>query len=200
MNDIMYTGPKLERELVEVLVRFRRFPVALVCDVAQMYLYISIAPKAQQYHRFLCKDLNQNKVPDHYEFNRLVFGLNSCLFQAQFVTQTHAKKNKELYRRAAETVLQSTYMDNSIDATETEKEGTQLYVDFSKLWKTAGMHARKWISNSTKVLEQIPCEDRGDRVEILEKHLPEVTTLFVQWLPQNDQFTFTVSNVEKGWF
>ena len=62
------------------------------------------------------------------------------------------------------------------------------------------MHARKWISNSTKVLEQIPCEDRVDRVEILEKHLPEVKTLFVQWLPQNDQFTFTVSNEEKGWF
>ena len=62
------------------------------------------------------------------------------------------------------------------------------------------MHARKWISNSTNVLEQIPCEDRVDRVEILEKHLPEVKTLFVQWLPQNDQFTFTVSNEEKGWF
>ena len=50
MNDIMYTGPKLERELVEVLLRFGRFTVALVCDVAQMYLHISIAPKAQQYH------------------------------------------------------------------------------------------------------------------------------------------------------
>ena len=73
MNDIMYTGPKLERELVEVLVRFRRFPVALVCDVAQMYLYISIAPKAQQYHQFLWKDLNQNKVPDHYEFNSSIW-------------------------------------------------------------------------------------------------------------------------------
>ena len=56
------------------------------------------------------------------------------------------------------------------------------------------MHARKWISNSTIVLEQIQSEDRAGRVEILEKHLPEVKTLDVQWLPQNDQFTFTVSN------
>ena len=52
------------------------------------------------------------------------------------------------------------------------------------------MHARKWISNSTIVLEQIQSEDRAGRVEILEKHLPEVKTLDVQWLPQNDQFTF----------
>ena len=54
-------------------------------------------------------------------------------------------------------------------------------------------------SNSTIVLEQIKSEDRAGRVEILEKHLPEVKTLDVQWLPQNDQFTFTVSNnKEKG--
>ena len=145
MNDIMYTGPKLQRDLVEVLLRFRRFPETLVCDVAQMCLCIGIAPKGQPYHRFLWRDLNQNQVPDH-EFKRLVFGVNSCLFQAQFVTQMHAKKNKELYPRAAETVLESTYMDNSIDSTETEEEGTQLYVDLSRLWKTAGIHARKWIS------------------------------------------------------
>ena len=50
MTDITYIGPKLQRDLVEVLLRFRRFPVALVCDVAQMYLYIGIALKDQPYH------------------------------------------------------------------------------------------------------------------------------------------------------
>ena len=79
--------------------------MALVCDVAQMYLRMGIAPKDQPYYRFLRRDLNQNQVPDHYELNRVVFGVNSCPFQAQFVTQTHTKKNKELYPRAAETVL-----------------------------------------------------------------------------------------------
>ena len=168
---------------MEVLLRFRRFPVALVCDVAQMYLLyllIGIAPKDQPYHRFLWRDLNQNQVPDHYEFNRLVFGVNSYPFQAQLVTQTHAKKNKELHPRAAETVLELTYMDDSMDSPESEEEGIQTYVDLSRLRKISGMHARKWISNSTKVLEQIPCKSRADGVEILEKHLLEVKTLGVQ--------------------
>ena len=74
MNDIIYTGPKLQRDPAEVLIRFRRFPVALVCDIAQMYLCIGIAPKDMPYHWFLGRDLNENQVPDHYEFNRLVFG------------------------------------------------------------------------------------------------------------------------------
>ena len=70
-----------------------------------------------------------------------------------------------------------------MDSTETEEEGIQLYVDLSRLRKTVGMHARKWTSNSTIVLEQIQSEDRAGRVEILQKHLPEVKTLDVQWLP-----------------
>ena len=83
------------------------------------------------------------------------------------MTQTHAKKNKELYPRASETVLESTYMDDSMDSIENGEEEIQLYVDLSRLLKTAGIHSRKWISNSTKVLEQKPCEDRAYGVEIL---------------------------------
>ena len=45
------------------------------------------------------------------------------------MAQMHAKKNQELHPRAAETVLESTYMDDSMDSTETEEEGIQLYVD-----------------------------------------------------------------------
>ena len=116
MNEIIYTGPKLQKDIAEILLRFRRFPVALVCDVAQMYLRMGIAPKDQPYYRFLRRDLNQNQIPDHYELNRVVFGVNSCPFQAQFVTLTHAKKNKELSPRAAETVPESTCMYDSMDS------------------------------------------------------------------------------------
>ena len=83
-----------------------------------------------------------------------------------------------------------------MDSAETEEEGIQLYVDLSRLWKTDGMHVRKWISNSTKVLEQIPCGDRAEGVVILQKHLAEAKTLGVQWLPQNDQ----KDGLPEGWF
>ena len=71
-------------------------------------------------------------------------------------------------------------MGDSMDSPETEEEGIQTYADLSRLRKISGMDARKWISNSTKVLEQISCKGRADGVEILEKHLPEVKTLGVQ--------------------
>ena len=56
MDDI-HQGPKLQQDLFNVLLRFRRFSVALVCDIAEMYLRIS---RDQTYHRFLLMKAKPN--------------------------------------------------------------------------------------------------------------------------------------------
>ena len=48
LNELIHQHPKLQRELFDVLLRFTRQLVALVCDIAEMYLRIGIA------HLFVC--------------------------------------------------------------------------------------------------------------------------------------------------
>lgn len=55
--------------------RFRRFPVAVVCDIAEMYLQIGTAAEDKPYHRFRWRGIQQNQQPDVYEFDRVVFGV-----------------------------------------------------------------------------------------------------------------------------
>ena len=114
-----------------------------MCDIAEMYLRIEVAPKDWPYQRFLWRTLNQERAPDEYEFNRVVFGVNSSPFQAQFVAQTHAEKHKDEFPKAAETVLKSTYMDDSMDSVVDESQGIKLYEELNQLWSKAGMQAHK---------------------------------------------------------
>jgi hypothetical protein len=193
LNDCIHAGPKLQRDLVEILLRFRKSPVALACDVAEMYLQIELAPEDRPYHRFLWRGMDQTREPDVYQFNRLVFGVNSCPFQAQFVTQQHALKNKTKLPRAAETVLLATYMDDSLDSVATESEAINLYQQLSELWSSAGMHARKWLSNSATVLASVPEQDRAKLVDIDKGFLPSTKTLGMIWDAEHDVFTFGVS-------
>ena len=86
LNDKILPGPKLQQDLVSVLLRFRRYPVALVCDIAEMYLQIGIEPKDRRYQRIIWRDLDQNKQPKVLQFNRVVFGIKSSPFQAQYVS------------------------------------------------------------------------------------------------------------------
>jgi len=44
LNDEILPGPKLQNNLVDVLLQFRRNPIALVADSSQMYLKIQIPP------------------------------------------------------------------------------------------------------------------------------------------------------------
>ena len=59
-----------------MLLRFRKLTVAVVCDIAEMYLQIRLHPGDRSCHRILWRNLESNQKPTVYEFNRLVFGLN----------------------------------------------------------------------------------------------------------------------------
>lgn len=60
LNDRIYQGPKLQRDLFNVLLRFRRYPVDL-CVIEEMYLRIGIAFVDKPYHRFLWRKLDQSR-------------------------------------------------------------------------------------------------------------------------------------------
>ena len=198
LNDVIHCGPKLQSDLCEVLLRLRKNPVALVCDISEMYLQVGLEVKDRKYHSFLWRDMDQNCLPDNYEFKRLVFGVNSCPFLAQFVSQSHAENNKIKVPKAAETILKVTYIDDSMDSVGNQDEALQLHKDLTMLWQSAGMHPRKWISNSAEVMEEIPIDGRASKVNLLEEHLPNVKTLGVQWLPEEDKFSFEISPHQYG--
>jgi len=197
LNDVIYCGPKLQQELFDVLLRFRRYPIAIVCDITEMYLQIMLSPTDRSCHRFLWKNLeNENEICE-YEFTRLVFGVNVSPFLAQFVIRHHAQKLQENYGRATETVLQSTYMDDSMDSVVNEKEGISLYRQLSELWEKAGMHAHKWLSNSQEVLDAVPPQDRASQLELDENGSLAVKTLGIIWKANEDVFTFKSKPIES---
>ena len=52
LNDQIYQGPKLQLDFFDVLLRLRRLPIGVVCDIEEMYLRIGIAHADKPYHSF----------------------------------------------------------------------------------------------------------------------------------------------------
>ena len=77
-----------------------------------------------------------------------------------------------------------------MDSVQTEEQGRVLYNQLSKLLSKAGMHARKWLSNSPSVLADIQVEDRKAEVDLDRSQLPCTKTLGVWWLADQDVFAF----------
>ena len=91
LNDVMLTGPKLQRDVLEILLRFRLKPVALVADIKEMFSQVVLAEKDRKYHRLLWRDLDPTRPVDVYEAVRLTFGDRASPYLAQFVLRSHAR-------------------------------------------------------------------------------------------------------------
>ena len=63
LNDKIYQGPKIQRDSFDVLLRFRRYPIAVVCDIEEMYLRIGITESDKPYHRFLWRKMDESCSP-----------------------------------------------------------------------------------------------------------------------------------------
>ena len=80
-----------------------------------MYLQMEIKEQDRCHFRLFWRDLDPNREPDVFEFSRVVFGKNSAPVESQFVARENARRNQDRYPLATETVLKSTYMDDSIE-------------------------------------------------------------------------------------
>ena len=180
--------------------RFRKESVALVCDITQMYLQMELPEHDRLYHRFLWRDLDQSAPPQIYKFNRVVFGINASPCLAQLVSQEHARQHADQYPLAAEVVLKSTYMDDGVTSVIDEDTGKETYRRLSQLWESAGMHARKWLSNSHAVLEEIPVADQAPDID-LSGDLSAIKSLGLKWHASNDTLSFNIraEQQESSW-
>ena len=66
------------------------------------------------------------------------------------------------------------------------------------MWATklSGFHVRKWVSNLTEVLADVPEEDRASEVDLEKNRLPVTKTLF-KYSPPSTDLEYTKRNVLK---
>ena len=188
LNDAIWPGPKLQRDLVDVLTRFRRAPVALSADISEKFLQVELQEKDRPYHRFLWRDFDTSL----YEFQRLLFGNTASPFCSQYVLQTHAKTHALDFPQAASTTEDSMCEDDVLDSCETVESAQHLRRQLSTLLAMAGFKLRKWSSNEPVVIEDVPKEDWLPTLDLDKDILPKTKTLAVMWEAERDVFTFQV--------
>ncbi|PFX14816.1 hypothetical protein AWC38_SpisGene20999 [Stylophora pistillata] len=181
LDEAMLTGIKLQRDVLQVLLRFRIGRVALVADIKKIFSQVVLAEKDRKYRRLLWRYLDPAKPIDVYEAVRLTFGDRASPYLAQFVIRSHALDFKEDHPAAAIVLLRDMYKDGILHSEETVKDAVLIREDLIKVLGDAGFHAQKWCSNRTEVLEGIPQEDQATGIKLDESELPGIKTLGVHW-------------------
>ena len=82
-----------------------------------------------------------------FQIDHVVFGVNSCPFEAQFGAEEDARRLQSDLPVAGETIFKSRYMDDSVDCVPDVKTGVELKSQLSQLWDFAEINVRKRLSS-----------------------------------------------------
>lgn len=197
LNDILITGPRLQEELFNILVRFRTHKIAFSADIEKMYLHVNLNEKDRNYQRIIWRKNPTDPLQD-YRLTTVTFGVNCSPFLAVGTMQYHAKQESKIFPEACKIILEDSYMDDVSSGCDNVESAINLQRAVTQVLANAGFPLRKWISNSNELMEKIPNNEKeGVSVEIRNGYEKFVTTLGVPWFFESDKIGFK-ANLEKS--
>jgi hypothetical protein len=162
-----------------------------------MFYQVRVAESIIDCLRFLWwPDSNLEKDPEGYQMLVHLFGATSSPSCSNYALLQTAEDNKDDYEaEVINTVKRNFYVDDCLKSTTTAEHAITLAHDLRELLSKGGFHLTKWSSNSRKVLQSIPSEERAKEVKDLDLNqdkLPIERALGVQWCAESDEFGFKI--------
>ena len=180
LNDCMEVGPCLLSNLTEILLRFRRWQIAITSDIEKAFLQIGVKKDDCDVHRFLWDVDGTTKM---MRFARVPFGNCSSPFILNATVQFHLSGFPE--SRVVEELKENMYVDDFLSGADSVEECCTMVKDAIRIMSQASMPLVKWGSNSPEVAEIL---HRDFRDKYLDRESFKVLGLL--WLASDDCFTF----------
>ena len=170
INDhCFHCGPCLINDLTQVLLRYRKYNVAFSGDISKMFLKILVPEEYRKYSRFIWCQKDDHSKLRYFQFKGHVFGKVCSPTCAIWVTQRNAEDHRAEMPRAAEAVLKSTLVDDTLDSVPTPEEGVQVIRDLEKMCRDIGLVISKFSTTSKEVAQALPPEiTKSDNMILFE--------------------------------
>ena len=163
LNSCLLAGPSLTPKIMDVLIRFRWYQVALVADIEKAFLMVSVAVHERDCSRFSWFEdiLADNLKMVIKRFTRAVFGVISSPFLLNETLKSHIESYLYQDPEFVNKILASWYVDDLNSGASTVDQAFDLYTESKSRMKDAGFNHRKWISNSKQLMSQIEAQERA---------------------------------------
>ncbi|XP_058443065.1 uncharacterized protein LOC131425280 [Malaya genurostris] len=195
LNEILLTGPVIQDDLFDLMLRFRKNAVALVADVEKMYRQIRIHQEDTPLQRILWRFDPRDPV-QIYELQTVTYGLAPSSFLATRVLQQLSMDYQAKYSKGSLAVSEDFYMDDLLSGADTVENARKLRDEVQALLAEGGFQLRKWSSNRSELLQDLPSEVLGVADTLRFEPEQKIKTLGVVWDPQLDQLCIEVQPIE----
>ena len=164
LNKELLQGPELTNQLIGVLTRFRNEQVAIICDVESMFYQVKVPENQYNFLRYVWwPDGDISKEMEDYNMCVHIFGGVSSPSCSNF-DDNEPQFDKEV----ADTLKNFFYVDDMLKSFPNSDIAIKLLEDVRNICVGGGFKLQKVISNSRRVLDAIPKEDKPKGIKDLD--------------------------------
>ncbi|XP_055714803.1 uncharacterized protein LOC129808922, partial [Phlebotomus papatasi] len=196
LNSVLLVGAKTQDDLFEILLRFRQHNVILKADIQKMYRQIIIHEEDQNMQRILWRETPQQPLQT-YLLSTVTYGTASAPFLATRCLQQLVTDEGQHFPCAAPVVERDFYVDDLLTGTSDVESALLLRQELISMLQRGGFSLKKWSSNSSEIMSQIPQEDH-EKSSSLSMGEESVKTLGLNWTPNSDCFRFTTTEFHSS--
>ncbi|XP_055623373.1 uncharacterized protein LOC129766803 [Toxorhynchites rutilus septentrionalis] len=191
LNDALMIGPVIQEDLINIIVRFCLHRYAVVADIAKMYRMIRVQPDDGALQRILWRDSPTDDIRT-YELTTVTYGTACAPYLATKCLQQLADISEETHPTAAKILRRDFYMDDLLSGVDQIPQGKMVVSELINLLDSAGFPLRKWSSNCSEILSDIPEHLHDDRSHLqLDSSNSVIKTLGLVWELSTDTFQFS---------
>lgn len=182
LNDELLSGKMEQEKIMPLLMRLRKYKIALTGDLEKMYRQIWVDKSQTSLQRIVWRDAPNEPIRD-YELLTITYGTQNAPYLAIRILKQLAEDVKLNYPEAAKIIANDFYMDDMITGFDDELQAMKMYHELKDALLQGGFNIRKFVSNSKMVMEHIPENDRETKVNDKTK------TLGISYDQETDDFT-----------
>lgn len=165
LNDHLLTGPDLTNGLTGVLCRFRKHPIAVMCDVEKMFHRFHVSKENRDFLRFLWWEGGDTRSePKEWRMRVHLFGAASSPRCANYAMKYLANQNEKEYPQAANFIRNHFYVDDGIVSLESVEAAIQLVAEAQAACAKEQLRLHKFISNHEAVMQSVCASERAGEV------------------------------------
>lgn len=188
LNDTVNVGPIVQPELYDIMIKFMTKPYAFKADIEKMYRQVLVNEIHQLYQRIVWRD-NPDQAFKHYQLHTVTYGTSCAPHLATRTLIQIATDYEKEYPEACELIKSNFYVDDILFTCDSIIKGNKLKDDLCQIFQHCGMSLRKWISNDSKFMDQIPKSE----AEVVEDSY-EIKALGLMWNVRTDTFSFKLKD------
>lgn len=195
LNDTMLVGQTVHSSLIDVLLRFRLYKIALIADVSKMYRAVHLTEDDKDLHRFVWRDDPQQPLID-YRMTRVTFGVSASSHAANMAIKQNSLELAEEYPLAARAVKENFYVDDGLSGGSTVEEVIELQRQLHESFERGGFKLHKWNSSDSTIMKKLNPSLKSTSPSSCDMPDVEYTkTLGIRWNPLKDCFQLTIAEL-----